>query len=102
VTTIRQVAENLAGLSRRELVVHVAAAGLGLAFVSVVLADAGAGLLVRGAALPLALSLVVHGLLGVLALGRAEWRRAAPRRADYLRVVVRFAVAFVLAGLAAS
>lgn len=85
---------------RRELLLHGIAAGLGLALVRAAIPEPETGLLLRAAALPVALSLVVHGLLGALALGRAEWRRATPALRDYRRVIVRFILAFVLAAVA--
>jgi len=96
--TSPRVADGRVGSMRSELIVHAAAVALGPLLVLATFPDAGAGLLARAAALPLALSLVVHGLLGALDLGRAEWRRATPGARDYLRVVARFAAAFVLAG----
>jgi len=43
-----------------------------------------------------ALVLVVAGFVGLLGLGRAEWRRERPSRRRYLSVVARFGLAFLL------
>lgn len=94
------MADPRTGVRRRELTIHASAAALGAAIAVVAFPDPAVGTLARAAALPLALSLVVHGLLGALALGRAEWRRATPPPSAYLRVVLRFLLGFVLGAVA--
>ena len=55
-------------------------------------------LLVVGAALVL----VLAGFVGLVRIARAEWRRESPARGRYLRVVARFALAFVLVLIATA
>ena len=43
-----------------------------------------------------ALVLVGAGLAGLVGIARAEWRRERPGPGRYLRVVLRFALAFLL------
>ena len=50
----------------------------------------------RLVAVAVALVLVGSGLVGLVGLARAEWRREPPGRRRYLAVVGRFVVAFVL------
>ena len=82
--------------ARGELLLHGGALavgpGIGLALVGTVVVP----LLWRAAALSLALTLVVVAMVRAIALGRAEWRREAPSRREYQRVLGRFALAFVL------
>lgn len=53
-------------------------------------------LLWRLVAAAAALLLVIGGFVGLLRLARDEWRRARPDRRRYVRVVLRFVLAFVL------
>lgn len=61
-----------------------------------------AALLWRLVAVGVALVLVVGGLVGLAGIARAEWRRERPTRGRYLRVVGRFALAFVLVLIATA
>lgn len=87
---------------RRELFLHLAAASLGSAIGVALIGTVVPGLVWRAAALSASLTLVVVSLIRTVALGRAEWRGAAPRPTDYRRVIGRFAVAFVLVIAASS
>lgn len=87
---------------RRELVLHLAAGALGSTVGVALIGTVVPGLVWRAAALSSALTLVIVGLVRAFGLGRAEWRGAAPRTADYRRVIGRFAVAFVLVIVASS
>jgi uncharacterized YccA/Bax inhibitor family protein len=87
---------------RRELTVHVAVALGGATLATLVVGAVVPTLLWRTSALSLALSLVIAALLGAVALGRAEWRREAPRLSAYGPVVARFLLAFLLAVAATS
>lgn len=82
--------------TRRELVLYVAAAVIGPTVGSVLVGGIIVPLLWRAAALSLALALVVVAMMRVVALGGSEWRRESPPRREYLWVVGRFALAFVL------
>lgn len=55
-----------------------------------------AALLWRLGVVVVALALVVAGLIGLVGLARAEWRRDHPGSRRYLGVVARFLLAFVL------
>jgi len=98
--TIRPVPERSDRSFRREAAFHGVALVLGAALIRLSVPDAGAAVLGRAAALLLALSLVVHGLIGALVLGRSEWRGLAPGVQEYGRVVARFGLAFIIAALA--
>jgi len=87
---------------RREVVVHVVAAALGAAVGAALIGTIVAGLMWRAAALSTSLTLVVVALLRAVALGRAEWRTAAPLPSEYRRVIARFGVAFLLVIAASS
>jgi hypothetical protein len=89
-------------LGRTELLVHAGAAGVGALVTVLLVGVTTAALVWRSAALASGLSLVVRALMLLIAVGRAEWRREGPSIRVYLRVGARFAVAFVLAGLATS
>jgi len=66
------------------------------------LGSTDAGLLARVGALSVSAVLVVRGLTGAIGLARDEWRRTAPSRDRYVRVVARFAVALLLVVLATT
>jgi len=50
----------------------------------------------RVAVLPVALLLVARALVGLVALGRSEWRREPTGARAYLAVVLRFVVAYLM------
>jgi hypothetical protein len=56
----------------------------------------------RVAVLPVALTLVIAGLVALVRLGVRERRRDAPARRDYLRAALVLAAAFVLVVVAGS
>lgn len=80
----------------RELVVHAGAAGLGAFVGPALLGTFHAALVLRSAALTLALTLVAAALVLLVRLGRSEWRREAPRPREYVLAGLRFVVAFLL------
>lgn len=59
-------------------------------------------LVLRTAALGVALTLVGAGLRRAVALGREEWMRDRPARAVYVGVLGRFVTAFLLVVIATS
>jgi hypothetical protein len=64
---------------------------------STVLVGARAGVaLWRLAILPVALLFVVRGIVGLIGLGRSEWRRERTGARAYLAVVLRFVLAYLL------
>ena len=86
----------------REPWVHAVAAVLGPAAGVLLLGSSAPALVLRTAALGLAFSLVVAGLVRGIALGRSEWRRESPGAGAYARVLGRFALGFLLVVLATS
>lgn len=90
------------GRNRSGSVALLVAAVAGPAVGVLLLGSTDAGLLVRIGALSVSAVLVVRGLVGASALARDEWRRTAPSRDRYLRVVARFAAALLLVVLATS
>jgi hypothetical protein len=87
---------------RHESLLHVGAAIVGAGSVVALVGTATAPLLLRSGALAAAFTLVVRGLVLLLHLGRAEWRREGPATSAYGRVGARFLIAFILAGLATT
>lgn len=75
---------------------HGGAAGLGALVGPALLGTFDATLVFRSVALTLALTSVGAGLVRLVGLGRAEWRREAPQPREYLLVGVRFLVGFLL------
>ena len=87
---------------RRESVQVVVALVIGALLALALLQGVGASIAWRLAVLPLALLLVVRGLIGLVGLGRAEWRRDRPRRRAYVAVLLRFTIAYVIVVAATS
>lgn len=81
---------------RRELLVHTVVAVVGAGVAVVVVGAAVPTLLWRTAAIAVAGSLVVRGLVGAALLARAEWRRERPTAQRYAGVVARFLAAFLV------
>jgi len=76
--------------------------GLLIGIVLAVLVETSEGIPARFrlALLPVALAAVIGGLVETVSLGRAEWQRKRPSRADYARTVVLFFSGLVLAVVA--
>jgi hypothetical protein len=87
---------------RREPLQLVAALALGSVLAAVLLGGAGVGAVWRVVVLPVALLLIVRGLIELVKLGRAEWRREVTGVRAYLAVIARFVIAYFLVVAASS
>jgi hypothetical protein len=76
--------------------------GLGLVLALVLLGGLAVPGIWRVVVLPVALVLVVRALAGLVAIGRAEWRRERVGIRGYGLVVLRFGIAYLLVAAASS
>lgn len=76
--------------------------GLGLMLALGLLGSVTAPDIWRVVVLPVALVLVARGLAGLVAIGRAEWRRERVGVRGYALIVLRFGIAYLLVVAAAS
>jgi hypothetical protein len=90
----------LASVLRSETVQVLIALGLGAVLAVVLFGDLTGQRQWRLIVLPVALLLVIRGLVGLLLIGRAEWRREPTGARNYLLVVLRFAGAYVVVAAA--
>ena len=101
-TPVPWVSESAPRSRSREPWVHLLAALIGPATGGLLLGTFAPSLVLRTAALGVALSLVGAGLVRAVALGRSEWRRERPGAGAYARVVGRFVLGFLLVVVATS
>jgi len=90
------------GGRRDEAFLHIGVALLGVGLTWALVGTLTFPLAWRSAALSASLSLVIRALLMLVRIGRAEWRSERPPTRAYLPILARFAVAFLLAGVATS
>jgi len=89
-------------LRSRPVVQILAVSALSLLLARGLLPDASGAAIGRLIVLPVGLLLVVRGILGLVELGRSEWRGRGPSSRSYLAVVAQFAVAFLILAVASS
>ena len=87
---------------RSEAVQLVIALASGFAVATALLGGIGSDELWRLVVLPVALLLIVHGLLRLITLGRAEFRREPSGARAYLGVVARFVTAYLIVAAASA
>ena len=100
--TAHRVRERRPRSRSREPWVHLVAGLLGPAAGVLLLGTLVPSLVLRTAALAVALTLVAAGLVRAVALGRAELRQERPGAGVYAGVVGRFVAAFLLVVMATS
>jgi len=89
-------------IAHREPVQLLLALLVGGALAVLLLGGIGAVDVWRVVVLPVALLLVLRGLLELVALAGAEWRRERPGPRRYLLVVVRFLSAYLIVAVASG